>query len=353
MKQQISHSFRKSSTLILAVVLGVGLLLPSVAQAQASKVLGFARNNPEILKILESVVAQPRKSVVTVRCEGDKVAFGTIVGSDGWVLTKASKLTKDPVIVTEDGNEFEAKVVGAHPKHDLALLRVKAEKFQAVAFTPSKDNPVGSWAISVGSKATPITVGVVSVGMRNVRYRKGVRRVNPNRGYMGINLAPDSDGVKILRVLPRSGASKAGLRPNDVIVAVNKKDIKSPEKLIAALSGLRPGTTVVVGVLRGKNVRDFKVKLGRAPLSRGDIQNSMGSKLSKRRTGFPIVLQHDGIVAPDECGSPVVNLDGEVIGINVSRAGRTESYAIPTEVVLPLIQEMKKGMHPLKVASGN
>ena len=36
---------------------------------------------------------------------------------------------------------------------------------------------------------------------------------------------------------------------------------------------------------------------------------------------------------PADCGGPLVNLDGKVVGMNIARAGRTESYAIPCACV--------------------
>jgi serine protease Do len=84
--------------------------------------------------------------------------------------------------------------------------------------------------------------------------------------------------------------------------------------------------------------------------SRGDLQNSMGSKLSDRRGGFPVILQHDSVLLPTDCGGPLVNLDGQVIGINICRAGRTECYAIPSEAVRPLLEKLKsaKAKEPKK-----
>ena len=61
--------------------------------------------------------------------------------------------------------------------------------------------------------------------------------------------------------------------------------------------------------------------------------------LSGRRSGFP-ALQHDTVLHPDQCGGPLVNLDGKVVGINIARASRVASYAIPADVVVPLIQEL-------------
>src|SRR5262249_17623555 len=83
--------------------------------------------------------------------------------------------------------------------------------------------------------------------------------------------------------------------------------------------------------------------LGKRPAGRADVQNSMGSELSSRRSGFPTILQHDQVIKPTECGGPVVDLDGRVVGINIARAGRTESYAIPGEAVRKLLPELMSG----------
>src|SRR5262249_53128260 len=56
-------------------------------------------------------------------------------------------------------------------------------------------------------------------------------------------------------------------------------------------------------------------------------------ELSGRRRGFPTVLQHDTVLRPSDCGGPLVGLDGNVIGVNIARAGRTARYAIPAEDV--------------------
>ena len=38
-----------------------------------------------------------------------------------------------------------------------------------------------------------------------------------------------------------------------------------------------------------------------------------------------------------------MDLDGKVVGINIARAGRVASYALPGEVVWPLLDELKSG----------
>ena len=68
----------------------------------------------------------------------------------------------------------------------------------------------------------------------------------------------------------------------------------------------------------------------------------MGSQLSEKRN-FPTILQHDTVIKPTDCGGPLVDLDGRVVGINVARAGRVESYALPSEVVVPLLADLMSG----------
>ena len=70
--------------------------------------------------------------------------------------------------------------------------------------------------------------------------------------------------------------------------------------------------------------------------------------MSNRRNGFPVILQHDSVVLPEDCGGPLCDLDGHVIGINISRAGRVETYAIPSEVIQPLLSDLMSGRFAVK-----
>jgi serine protease Do len=86
----------------------------------------------------------------------------------------------------------------------------------------------------------------------------------------------------------------------------------------------------------------MKVKLV-SNVTRGNMQDSMGSILSNRRGGFPVILQHDTVLRHTDCGGPLVDLDGKVVGINISRTGRVESYAIPAEVVQKRLDDLMSG----------
>src|SRR6185295_17501933 len=96
-----------------------------------------------------------------------------------------------------------------------------------------------------------------------------------------------------------------------------------------------PGTTLELTIRRGEEEHVLSATLTHPFgnfLSRIAQQNHMGGSLSLRRTGFPAVIQHDTVLSPEDCGGPVVDIDGAAVGLNIARAGRTESFALPADI---------------------
>ena len=86
-----------------------------------------------------------------------------------------------------------------------------------------------------------------------------------------------------------------------------------------------------------------------ATLTCGEIyfQDRISGALSERAGGFPRALQHDTILEPQDCGGPLLDLDGKAVGVNIARAGRVISYALPADTVARLMDDV---MNP-KIAS--
>jgi serine protease Do len=335
-------------------------LPPSPALAQRDE---LRKSSPKVLAAFRDVVARPAKSLVRIQCDGKDVGLGTVVGADGWVLTKASLLPPGSKIVcklpsdrADQQRDLEAKVVGFEEPHDLALLKVEAKDLIPIEWKSSKLATPGDWVASPGTDKDPAGIGVVSVAARNVPVRSYPRIIAAGGGFLGITGDPDdrdSDGVKVRAVQPNSAAAKAGIKPDDIIIAINNKKVKELEDLQSILGRYKPNDTVTIRVKRDKEEKELKATLDKRPpdLSRADFQNNMGSRLSEKRTGFPNVLQHDTVLAPTDCGGPLVDLDGKAVGLNIARAGRVESYAIPSDTILGLLNDLKSGKLPPRSAS--
>jgi len=335
------------SRLLTAVALSVAFAAP--ASAQLSK-------DAKLLAQFKPVVAKANDSTVRIKCDDKDAVLGTIVDPDGLILTKLSELKGTVYVRLPDGGEYEATTLAAHKDTDLALIKVDVKGLKAVTFADSAKLASGSWVVTSGSTSDPVSVGIVSAMTRKLTGRDAVV-LNPHRGYLGVYPADEKDGdgnligAKITEISPGGAADKAGLQADDVIVEMNGKKVVSQAALRELLDGLKGGEVVVVKATRKGSTKEFKVTLGSAPKDRGDIQNALGSTLSARRTGFPQVLQTDMVVEPKDCGGPVVDLDGNVLGINIARAGRVETWVLPSEVIRPLLPQFKAGKFAPSVTS--
>jgi serine protease Do len=329
-----------------AVVLAA---LAGPASAQLTK-------DSKLLAPFKPVVASASESTVRIKCDDKDAVLGTIVDPDGYILTKLSELKlnelKGPIFVRlPDGSEYEGTTVAAHRDTDLALIKVDVKGLKAVTFADTKKIPRGQWVASAGPTSDPVAVGIVSVMTRKLTGRDTLIS-NPNRGYMGIIPVDDKDedgnllGAKLTDVVTGGAAEKAGLQVDDVIIEMNGKKIAGQTSLREFLETLKGGDVISVKAKRKGEMKDFKVTLASPPKDRGDFQNEMGAReftLSARRTGFGTVLQTDMVIDAKNCGGPVVDLDGHVLGINIARAGRVETWVLPSEVIKPLLPEFKAG----------
>lgn len=308
---------------------------PAPAAAQRLPAEQF-RSGRATRSAFRQVVSRVRRSTVELVGANDEiVALGAIVEPDGWILSKASQVTGDLQCHLSDGRKLPVTVHSVHRQYDLALLKVEAENLPAVNWASSGDPLVGQWLATAGPGELPVAVGVMSVQRRSVPR---------SRGLLGISINDADDGPQITRVHPESGAEQAGLKVGDIITSVAGRVVDTGSALASRIRDFSPGDRLELKVTRGGEQLTVLATLT-APfgglMSRGQVQNQMGGKLSTRRGGFPLAFQHDTVLAPEECGGPIVNLDGQVVGINIARSGRVESYAIPADVVLGLVAQMK------------
>lgn len=318
------------------------------------------RNGKKVVQAFRPVVAKASESTVRLVVEGKDVGFGTIVDADGYVLTKWSLVNgkTDIVCKLKDGKVLSARVVGYRDDDkiegafDLAMLKVDAKGLKPIEWRPSKDATVGKWVASVSNSEDPAAVGVISVARRKFApgdqpLRKGI---NPKAGFLGVqmDITYMGGGAKLTIISPNSPASKAvpnPLKPNDIVHEAGGKKIIDHQALIDTVQRLKAGDKILLKFKRDQEDLETTVTLGKIdPKNFGvNPQETMGTTLSMRRGFFPAIIQHDSGVKPEDCGGPLVDLDGKAVGINISRAGRTETYALASEDILPLFADLKSG----------
>ena len=98
---------------------------------------------------------------------------GFIVTADGVILTNAHVVrdAKEVIVKLTDRREFTAKVLGADPKTDVAVLKIDAKNLPTVTLGKTTDLRVGDWVLAIGSPfgfENTVTAGVVSAKGRSL-----------------------------------------------------------------------------------------------------------------------------------------------------------------------------------------
>jgi len=327
-------SAAKSSFVATAVLTAFVALLPATLSAQVDEARK-AYSRP-LMDAFQEVIKDSVKSTVKVYCDGYNAALGTVVRSDGHIATKASELRgKVEVQLWNEPRRYEARIVAQDGPTDLAILKIDAANLTVVPWTTGEAPTVGSWLVTTTLTKSPLAIGVVSVP---------ARRLPPN-GALGIQLAKDDDAARITDVKEGLAAAQAGLKNGDIIRKVGNEVIKGSDQLREAIRWHYPGEKVKIVIERNGRPHTVEATLGSLTEilprdERSEFQNSLGGNLSERRTGFPMAIQHDTLLMPRECGGPVVDLNGKVVGLNIARAGRVESYALPAATVRDTVDRL-------------
>ena len=148
--------------------------------------------------------------------EAQSLGSGFIISSDGYVLTNNHVVADaDEILVRmSDRSELEAKLVGADPRSDVALLKIEGKNLPTVKLGKSEDLKVGEWVLAIGSPFGfdySVTAGIVSAKGRSLPNESYVPfiqtdvAINPgNSGGPLFNLDGEVVGINS-QIFTRSG----------------------------------------------------------------------------------------------------------------------------------------------------
>ena len=258
---------------------------------------------------------------------------GVIISADGLIVTNNHVVAgADRIQVTSaNGKLLDARLIGADPGSDLALLKVNATGLPAIKMADSNRTEVGEWVLAIGNPyglGQTVTVGIVSakgrsdvgvslyedyiqtdaainpgnsggalvnargelVGINTAIYSEsggsvgigfaipsvGVRQVvtvlqqngRISRGWMGVITTASEAGATVTNIFRDSPADVIGLQGGDVIEAVNGRRVNSPSALKSAIVTQPAGSRITLRVRRGSQVADVGVQLIEHPFDR-------------------------------------------------------------------------------------
>lgn len=320
---------------------------------QAALSLPLTSNRSSVVRISRQSTAQ-----ASVKAGAKKIktpVLGTILTRSGLVVGKLSELVCKPLPKTVDavkGQRFKclvsgqsvwASVLAIDNRIDLALLQLDSKagvEFEPVGISETQNEDAdqvagricvsmvagdnSKWAGSLGAIMVP--VGDFQVIVDRQEFDLGA-------------LFDDEKGLRVQGVFPGSMAAMAGVRIGDRIEMVGVEPVKTEAELAKELAKAVPKTIVQLTVRRSGQ----PVLLGfEIPAAMPMVWDRWGGgPFSQRRFGFGDVIAHDGNVLPADCGGPLLDLQGKAMGVNVSRAMRNTTYAIPIDTVIKFVRECR------------
>lgn len=134
---------------------------------------------PQFREFFERSLPQMPRNPGGRQREAQSLGSGFIISDDGYVLTNNHVVADADEIVVRlsDRSELQAKLIGADPRTDVALLKVEGKNLPTVKIGKSDDLKVGSWVLAIGSPFGfdhSATAGIVSAKGRSL----------PNENYV-------------------------------------------------------------------------------------------------------------------------------------------------------------------------
>ena len=324
---------------ILSIVFA-GLVLPAAAQQSLESV--YRTTGTSVVAAFE-----PQRKVLqtssAVMLDGRKeIGYGVVISPDGHILTKASEVLEVKALsVTVDQTQYkDARILMVDPTWDVALIKVEASGLVPVNFAPTSAVPQGSWVVANGATtrtARRALAGIVSAKIREIPAAGGAA--------LGVILDAKSKTLVISEVNEKSGAKEAGLQKGDVILTIEGAKVATVEEVGKALKDRKAGTVVKLTYRRNDQETTIDVRLsvrGELYTEQVSRNDQMSGDYSPRRSGFPKVLQHDILGSRTVQGGPLLDLQGRCLGMNIARANRAESFAIPVEELKEIAARLMK-----------
>ncbi|APQ14550.1 serine peptidase [Pseudomonas oryzihabitans] len=171
---------------------------------------------PGIREFFERSIPQAPRGPRGKQEQAQSLGSGFIISPDGYILTNNHVVADaDEILVRlSDRSEYKAKLVGADPRTDVALLKIDAKNLPTLKIGNSDNLKVGEWVLAIGSPFGfdhSVTAGIVSAKGRSLPNESYVPfiqtdvAINPgNSGGPLFNLKGEVVGINS-QIFTRSG----------------------------------------------------------------------------------------------------------------------------------------------------
>ncbi len=302
---------------------------------------------------LDEVVGRAEASMLRILDGSSTGCYATVIDAEGHAVSKRSQLPKpdsDGWLRAEDrdGASRRVRIVGTDGALDLALLETEGAPLPPIPWELGAKVVPGQVLLTPRFGPTGPALGFAAIERRESErdWRSGP--------YLGVRTEPVAradareagveSAVRVLEVVPDAPASRAGVKVGDLLVTLDGQPLSGREGLRRRIYDRAVGDRVRLDLLRRGERMELEATLatrgsdGGAAVQRGNTV----TPISAVSTGFGEVIAHDAIVWPEQCGGPIVDLDGRAVGLNIARYDRTATHALDPVRVEASVRRMRE-----------
>jgi len=213
---------------------------------------------------------------------------GVIISDDGYIVTNNHVVAgADEVKVTlSDRKTYTAKVIGADPSYDLAVIKIDAKKLPFMLYGNSSTTQIGQWVLAIGyplNLETTVTAGIISAKSRSL----GLNRDRNGGKSMAVESYLQTDAA-----VNMGNSGGALINTNGQLIGINSA--------IASPTGYYNGYSYAIPVDIVKKVVNDLIKYGSVQRGfLGAMFVDAGLMTNQEKQANKIPLSADGIYITD------------------------------------------------------
>ena len=327
----------------------VGPAVVKIVSERVDKVRGFGfEDQMPFDDFWQRFFGQPRERQREQDVPSQAQGTGFFLSEDGYLLTNYHIVENavDIVVTALNGEEYKAKVIGADPRSDVALLKVEAKGLPFAVLGDSGQLKVGEWVLAIGNPyglEHTVTSGIVSAKGRQLGLGGNVPEYQDfiqtdaaiNRGNSGgplVNMKGEVVGITSNIFSPSGGNIGLGFAIPSNLARKVVTQLKEKGRVIRG----RIGVSIKPTPLTEDDKDAFKLENKNGALVVGVEKGSPAEKAGLQKYDVIVEVNGEKVTDSNNLKLKIANIEpGKKVEIKVIREGKEQAFSVTVEELDP------------------
>lgn len=269
---------------------------------------------------------------------------GVIISSDGYIVTN-NHVVSDATnvsVLTNDGTEYEATIIGTDAKTDLALLKIEATNLKFASLVDSDTLSLGQEVVAIGNslgKGTSCTNGIISalnreVTINNYTMTLILTNAEVNSGNSGgglFDMNGNLVGIVNAKIMSNATSSTTSTTVEGMGYAIPTNTVKTIVDELMNNGYVKDRATIGVKVITDSSYLQY-YGVSEGALVSEVVENSAASKAGIEAGDVIIAIDDNKVSSFSDLSKYLDNYKvGDTVTITVTRDNHLKDFKVTLE----------------------